>query len=92
MVPNASLVQLIKKIAMEAFYASKPCDIMIGKVNSALPLKIAIGQNLILDEDFLVVTDAVRGRLRTNTKVVLIRHAGGQSFTVMGTIGAWQEE
>ena len=86
MLANTSLVQLIKKIAMDAFNASKPCNVMVGKVQSVSPLKISIGQQLLIDDDFLIVGDSVKEHLAANQIVVLIRQSGGQRFLVVDTI------
>lgn len=83
---NTSLVKLIKQISMDAFNASKPCDIVIGKIKSVSPLKISIGQQLLVDEDFLIVGDNTKQNLTNNKKVVLIRQSGGQQFLVIDTI------
>jgi hypothetical protein len=53
------LLKLIKKTAMEAFYASKPADIVFGKVISTSPLKIKIDQKLILTSGQLVLSQNV---------------------------------
>lgn len=48
-------VKVIKKAAIEAVKASKPTDIVFGKVISEKPLKIKIDQKLILTEKQLVL-------------------------------------
>lgn len=50
---DSNLVQLVKRIALEAVQAHKPCDYRIGTVTSVSPLKIKVSQTLELDEDFL---------------------------------------
>lgn len=59
LVADSNLVQLIKRIAVEAVQASKPCDYTIGTVTSASPLKIKISQTLELEEDFLHLARSV---------------------------------
>ena len=49
-------VKLIKKVAVEAVNASKPADVVFGKVISANPLKIKVDQKLILTSAQLVLT------------------------------------
>lgn len=56
---DSNLVQLIKRIAVEAVLASKPCDYTIGTVTSASPLKIKVSQTLELEEDFLHLARSV---------------------------------
>jgi hypothetical protein len=50
------LVKLIKKAAMEAVKASKPADMVFGKVISSSPLKIKVDQKLILTSAQLALT------------------------------------
>lgn len=54
-----NLTQLIKQMATEAVAASKPCDIVLGVVTSASPLKIKVSQKKILTKDFLILTGNV---------------------------------
>lgn len=51
--PNTSMVQLIKKAALDAFQASRPCDYRTGTVISTNPLQVKLSQTMILDRDFL---------------------------------------
>lgn len=50
------LLKLIKKSAVEAVNASKPANILFGKVISAKPLKIQVEQKLILTSAQLVLS------------------------------------
>ena len=50
------LLKLIKKTSMEAFDASKPADMVFGKVVSTSPLKIKVDQKLILTSAQLVLS------------------------------------
>ncbi len=52
---DSSWTALTKRAAMEAFYASKPCDYYIGVVSNENPLEIKFSQSLIVDVDFLDV-------------------------------------
>lgn len=53
------LVKLIKKAAMEAVNASKPANMIFGKVISTSPLKIKVDQKLILTSAQLALTRSV---------------------------------
>lgn len=55
--PN--LVEVIKKVALEAVIASNPTSLVVGMVTSTSPLQITIEQRLMLDEDFLILTKHV---------------------------------
>ena len=72
---------------MDAVTASKPCDVLIGKVKSVSPLTVAVSQKLILDEDFLTVSDNARIKIKKNSSVIMVRRSGGQQFFVIDTIG-----
>ena len=52
---DSSWTALTKRAAMEAFYASKPCDYYICVVSNENPLEIKFSQSLIVDVDFLDV-------------------------------------
>lgn len=56
MFDSNDIVKLIKKAAMDAVIASKPANIVFGKVISEFPLKIRIDQKLILTDKQLVLT------------------------------------
>lgn len=52
----ADFMKLIKKTAVEAVNASKPANIVFGKVISISPLKIKLDQKLILTSAQLVLS------------------------------------
>lgn len=57
MLPNsAELVKLLKRAAMDAVEASKPVNVVFGKVTSANPLKINVDQKLTLTTDQLILS------------------------------------
>lgn len=56
----SNLVEVIKKVALEAVTASNPTALVIGTVTSTSPLQITIEQKLTLDEDFLILTKNVK--------------------------------
>ena len=84
---NDSLIQLIKRIAVDAVEASKPCNAIIAKVTAESPLKILVGQKLILDDDFLIVCAGAKEKLKKGASVLLIRQEGGEQYIVVDTIG-----
>ena len=51
-----SLVQLIKKIAMDAVRSAKMSDYKIGTVSGVSPLIIKMSNTLEIDEDFLYLS------------------------------------
>ena len=56
MLNGDDFVKAIKRVAIEAVYASKPSDIVFGKVINENPLKIKVDQKLILTEKQLVLS------------------------------------
>lgn len=56
----SNLVEVIKKVALEAVKASNPTSLVIGTVTSTSPLQITVDQKLTLDEDFLILTKNVK--------------------------------
>lgn len=79
--------QLIKKIAMDAYRAGKPCDIIMGIVTESKPLRIKISDKAILDDDFLVITrTASETGMTKGDKVALIRACGGQKYFVIDKV------
>lgn len=79
--------QLIKKIAMDAYHAGKPCDIITGIVTETKPLRIKISGKAILDDDFLEITQtASEAGLEKGDKAALIRVGGGQKYFVIDKV------
>ncbi|MDF2592914.1 MAG: hypothetical protein K0S75_2380 [Clostridia bacterium] len=56
----SSIIELIKKAAIDAVKASNPTSILYGTVVGTHPLKVSIEQRLTLDSDHLLLTDNVR--------------------------------
>lgn len=84
---NSNLAQLIKKLALDAVQASKPCDIVTGVVAGAAPLKIKISEKVTLDRDFFILTQ--RGKeaeLKKGDEIVLLRADGGQKYLILDKV------
>lgn len=82
------LLKLIKKTSMEAFNASKPADMVFGKVVSESPLKIKVDQKLELKSAQLVLTKTVvDDALTSGEEVIMMRMSGGQKYIVIDRIG-----
>ena len=87
MASNSNLVQLMKRAAIEAGDASKPCIIKLGRVKNVSPLKISLGQKITVDESFLYVTKTARDNIKkTETRVVLLRQQGGGKYLVLDVL------
>ena len=85
-IANDSLIQLIKKIALDAVTASKPCNVYVGEVVDTDHLKILVNQKLALDDDFLILADAVKSKIKKGAKVIMIREPGGLNYYVIDAI------
>lgn len=84
---SSNLVQLIKKIAIEAINTEKPCDYRIGVVTCINPLEVNISQNMTLDEDFLRFTNTImEQQLENGDKVLMIRKHGGNEYVVLDKV------
>ncbi len=84
---SSNLIQLIKKIAMEAVNASKPCDYRIGTVASEKPLKVKVSNNIMLDMNFLHLTAAVTEKpLKKGDKVLMFRKQGGNEYMLIDRV------
>lgn len=82
-----NLTQTIKKAAMDAVRASKPCDILTGTITSINPLKIKISQRVTLESDFFDVTETFDKKThKTGDKVVLIQGAGAQRYLIIDKV------
>lgn len=89
--PNSNLVQLIKRIAVEAIDARKPCDYVVGKVTRISPLRIRMAQNMVLNSDFLLLTKSVaddggNSGLKKGDMVLMFRKQGGQQYVVIDKV------
>ena len=78
---SSGIIEIIKKVALNAFEASTPVKILFGKVVSTNPMKIQVGDLLTLTKEFLVIN----GEVFKGDEVTLIRTQGGQKYVVLGT-------
>lgn len=60
MMDSKDLLQVIKKVAVEAVDSLKPCEIRYGTVTSSSPLKINMEQKITLTDMQLVLTRNVK--------------------------------
>ena len=77
---SSGIIDLIKKVAVNAFEASNPVKLLFGKVISTEPYKIQVSEMLTLSQEFLVIN----GTLSVGDTVTLIRCQGGQQYVVLG--------
>jgi hypothetical protein len=80
------LLKLIKKTAVEAVNASKPANMVFGKVISTSPLKIKIDQKLILTSAQLVLSKHV-----TNYRLSVTVDGEFKTMTVYNALTTGEE-
>lgn len=78
-----NLLEIIKQAAKEAVEASGPMQFCMGKVIKADPLKVAIDQKLALGDSFLLMPDRLKGKLKQDDGVALLRVQGGQQYFIL---------
>ena len=77
------LLKIMKQAATEAVNASNPVAVCMGNVKSVSPLKIKLGQKLMLSEKQLIKCKEI-GNLKEQDNVVLLRQQGGQKYIILG--------
>lgn len=78
---SSGIIDTIKRVALNVFEASKPVNVVFGKVLSTEPVKVQVGEMLTLTKEFLVIN----GSVDVGEMVTLIRCQGGQKYVVLGT-------
>jgi len=84
---SSSLLQLIKRIAMEVFNASKPCNYYVGYVKKVSPTLVIHVCDIDLDEYFLIISSTLKSTLSVGDKVVCFRKQGGNEFYIAEKVG-----
>jgi hypothetical protein len=80
------LLKMIKKTAVDAVNASKPANMVFGKVISTSPLKIKIDQKLILTSAQLVLSKSV-----TNYRLSVTLDGNSKTMTVNNALKNGEE-
>lgn len=84
---NSNLLKLIKIAAMDAYRASKPCDVVVGTIAGTLPLKVRINQKMALTSDFVSMTETAKNAsLSKGDKVLMLRQSGGQKYYIIDKV------
>ncbi|WP_138751796.1 DUF2577 domain-containing protein [Paenibacillus sinopodophylli] len=92
-----TLVDTIKRAALDALDASRPVHFLFGEIATVSPLSVRIDQRLTLPSEFLITTAAteelkteiggveyvIRPGLQPGDKVLLARVQGGQQYIVI---------
>lgn len=84
---SVELVKLIKQVAIDAFRASKPVELIYGKVikdyKNDGELVIYLAEKLELTEQFFVFGSIRPKNLERGNRLAIIRMQGGQSYYVV---------
>lgn len=85
--PDSQLVKAIRRLVKQTVEAEKPVVRVFGVITKLEPFTVQVNEKLVLDEDFLVITQTVRNYINwkfieVGDKVVMTRQAGGQLFIV----------
>lgn len=79
-------LQLVKKAAIDAVKAQKPCDVMYATVQSVNPVSIRLESSMIVPEEMLILTRNIISQISINDSVAVIRKQGGQKYLIAGVI------
>lgn len=85
-----SMLQLIKKAAIDAVEASQPVAILYGTITEIAPFEVEVDQRFLLTEEFFIFTEAtkelkltigdneyiIRPKLKIGDRLVLLRTQG----------------
>lgn len=80
------IYEIIQQIAIKAVEATKPCCVLRGVIVKIAPIEIDLGDLGVIDEDFLIKTEAAKNNLSVGAKVVLLRLPGGQDFLILDKV------
>lgn len=79
----SGIIPIIKQAAIDAVNSTQPVAIVFGTVTSASPIKVQVTPKLSLGKSNLVFTGTIKGQLKKNDSVILIRIQGGNKYLVL---------
>lgn len=79
----SGIIPIIKQAAIDAVNSTQPVAIVFGTVTSASPIKVQVTPKLSLGKGNLVLTGTIKGQLKKNDSVILIRIQGGNKYLVL---------
>lgn len=88
--PN-NLLTIIKKAALDAVTASRPVNVVFGRVSSINPLSIYLDQKLTISGALLVATRRVADMISNEELIygdhlVLLQMQGGQKYIALDKV------
>jgi hypothetical protein len=79
------LADAIKSAIIEVMKATKPCDCVVGKVESLSPISVRISEKITLKNGNLKFCKGVVD-LKVDDEILCIRKSGGQIFYVVDKV------
>lgn len=84
------LIEVMKRVALNAVETTKPVEVCFGTVQSEIPLRIRISQKQVLEKEFFLIRDGVTtSSFETGDILILLRVQGGQQYYIIGKKGEW---
>lgn len=86
LVNEHDFINTIKRVAIEAVKSTRPQETLFATITSLNPLKMKVENGQIVDEDYLVPTQAAKNGLERGDKVAILRIQGGQRFLILDKV------
>lgn len=75
---------MVKKAAVGAVEARKPCDVMFATVKAVSPVELKLSNSIVIPEELVIFTGETKQQFSIGDTAVLIRKAGGQKYLAIG--------
>lgn len=82
----ANLIESIKQAAVEAVAAEKPVMVRCGTVTNCNPFCVRLDSKILLNKDFLLISELYYTRAKMGDQVLLLSCQGGQKFAVLDRV------
>ena len=86
LVNEHDFINTIKQVAIEAVKSTRPQETLFATITSLNPLEMKVENGQIVDEDYLVPTQAAKNGLEQGEKVAVLRIQGGQRFLILDKV------
>lgn len=81
-----SMVDVMKKVAVDAMEANSPVNIMFATIDKLSPIEITIEQRLQISSAFIVLTETANTNIAAGDKVLVLRQQGGQKYIIIDKV------
>lgn len=92
MTVNDKFLRIIKTAAAAVYANKKPCNVFVGRINTAKPLTLDIGIIKELPSKFIEISSTAAPKIKDNSSVIVIMAEGGQKFFITDVIADMGEE